>query len=225
MKPSGSDMEHESPDEFHCIKRHDLADVPVITVLIVEHDLTVMHCNDAVVGDGYPVRISTEVVEHLFRSGKGLLGVDHPFHFPELADQFSESGWLAEMDGAAGKDKVLVAIGSLKIIDELAPEDTREALTGKRKCLRESIQRLRSTGERTCRYDTVQVVMIQKHLAPGMEDENEAHPASQRVPWIKAEIGQGPGHRLEEHGIYLTFIALGHRVDLMRESEYHMEVS
>jgi hypothetical protein len=88
----GKDMEHEPADDFLGIKCHDLMVVPVLSVLVVEHDLTVMYRNDAMVGDGHPVGVPTEVIVHLFRPGKGLLGVDHPFLLLKFPDQLLESG-------------------------------------------------------------------------------------------------------------------------------------
>ena len=71
----------------------------------------------------------------------------------------------------------------------------------------------------------MQMVMIQEHLAPGMEYEDEAHLAAQSVPWVVAEFGQGLGYRLEEHGVDLLLVALGDGVDIMRQGEHCVEVS
>ena len=45
--------------------------------------------------------------------------------------------------------------------------------------------------ERSGRDHTVQVVMVQEHLTPRMENENEPHLTAQAVSGIAAEFGQG----------------------------------
>ena len=185
----GKDMEQEPSNEFHGIKRHDLAGVPVLSVLVVEHDLVVMHRNDAMVGDGHPVGVPAEVIEHLFRSGKGLLGVDHPFLLFKFPDQLLEPGWRAEVNGTAGEAQFAAMVGSLQITDELASEDARECPDREKEMPARSYPAFSVEGERTGRDYAMQMVMIQEHLAPGMEDQDEAHLAAQRVPWIIAELG------------------------------------
>ena len=106
----GKDMEQEPADEFHGIKRHDFAGVHVAAVLVVEHDLAVMHGNNAMVGYGHPVGVPAEVIEHLFRPGKGLLGVDHPFLLLKFPDQLPELGWFSEVNGATGKAQLVATI-------------------------------------------------------------------------------------------------------------------
>jgi len=220
----GKDMKKEPTDEFHGIKRHDLAGVPILSILVVEHDLTVMHRNDAMVGDGHSVGVPAEVIEHLFRSGKGLLGVDHPFLLLKFPDQLLEPRWHAEVNGAAGEAQFAGTIGSLQIIDELASEDAGECPDRKEEMPARSYPAFSVEGECTGRDHAMQMVVIHEYLAPGMEYKDEAHLAAQRVPWIMAELGQGLGYRLEENGVDLLLVALGDGVDIMRQGEHSVEI-
>ena len=79
--------------------------------------------------------------------------------------------------------------------------------------------------ERPGRYHTVQVVMVQEHLAPRMENEDEPHLAAQAVSWIAAESGQSFRDCPEEYGVQLVFIALSYCVDLVGQGKDCMEVS
>src|ERR1035437_4550493 len=75
-------MEQKTTDEFLCGKGHRslLAMVPII--LVSEAHLTVFDVQQAMIGDGDAMGVATDVIQHLFWSGEGTLGIDHPFGLP-----------------------------------------------------------------------------------------------------------------------------------------------
>lgn len=53
-------------------------------ILVTEGHKIVFQGDDAVVGDGDPVDIAAQVVQHLFRLLEGRSGEDDPFLVPDL---------------------------------------------------------------------------------------------------------------------------------------------
>ena len=60
------------------VKRHHLGPLRVPVVLPAEADLSVGESDEPAVGDGDPVGVAAEIVEHLLRAAERALGVDHP---------------------------------------------------------------------------------------------------------------------------------------------------
>ena len=71
-------MEEEATDEFLGGKCHRLLLTVVSIVLISEAHLTGFNVQQAVVRDGYAVGVAAYVIQHLFGSGEGRLGIDNP---------------------------------------------------------------------------------------------------------------------------------------------------
>jgi hypothetical protein len=46
-------------------------------------DVAVFDIEQAIVGNGHAVSVAAHVIDYLSRSGKGGLGVNNPFYFPE----------------------------------------------------------------------------------------------------------------------------------------------
>ncbi|BCH19693.1 hypothetical protein MesoLjLa_65440 (plasmid) [Mesorhizobium sp. L-2-11] len=57
---------------------HDLLPIAVPIVLPVEGDFVVLDGDEAIVGNGDAVGIAADVIEDLFGSGEGRLGIDDP---------------------------------------------------------------------------------------------------------------------------------------------------
>src|ERR1035437_11200358 len=76
MKPTRQNMEEEATDEFLSGKCHGLLLTVVSIVLISEAHLTGLDVQPAVVRDGYAVGVAADVIQHLFGSGEGRLGIE-----------------------------------------------------------------------------------------------------------------------------------------------------
>src|ERR1700682_1650847 len=81
LHSGGQGVQQKAADKFVCRQRHDFLLVVVGVVLPTEADVTVFHVEQAVIGDGDPMGVSTDVIEHLCGAGKGRFGMDHPFFF------------------------------------------------------------------------------------------------------------------------------------------------
>ena len=72
------DMEQEAADELDRIEVHDAAAVVVPGVPPAEAHLSVLEAEEPSVGDGDPVGVAGQVLQHMFGSAERRLGVDHP---------------------------------------------------------------------------------------------------------------------------------------------------
>ena len=64
-EPVRQDVEEEPPDELGGIEGHDLLFIAVGVILPPEGDVAILHADDAVVRDRYPVSVPAEITEHI----------------------------------------------------------------------------------------------------------------------------------------------------------------
>jgi hypothetical protein len=89
-KPLWQNVQQKTPDELVGSECHDFLFVVISAIAVGEGDFVVINGQKTVIGDGNAVRVSTQVFEHLFGSGKGLFGVDDPVFAKELINKFLE---------------------------------------------------------------------------------------------------------------------------------------
>jgi hypothetical protein len=95
-------MEQEATRELDCIESHNAAALVVSGVSPAEAHLAVFKAEQSSVGDGDPVGVAGQVLQHMFGFSEGRLGVDHPLSWPQGAKQgvpaTSRGQRLAHMD-------------------------------------------------------------------------------------------------------------------------------
>lgn len=74
----GDDVEEEAADELLGRQRHDFHAVTVAVIFPAKPHGPVLEIDEALVGEGHPVGVAPEGLEHLLGAGEGGLGVDHP---------------------------------------------------------------------------------------------------------------------------------------------------
>ena len=62
----------------------------------MEGDLTIPDSQQALVGDGHPVRVAAEVFQYLRGTAPGRLGVDDPLLLAQRGQKGGEVVWLLE---------------------------------------------------------------------------------------------------------------------------------
>ena len=82
LKSAGQDMQQETANELICIKAHHLLTRGVAVILPVKADLVVGEVDQAMVGDGHPMRVAAEILEDVLGAAKRALGVHHPLGMP-----------------------------------------------------------------------------------------------------------------------------------------------
>ena len=99
-------MQQKAADALVGLKRHRLDTIALATITVREADPVVIHLDHAVVGDGHAVRGAPDVIQDVFRTREGRLGIDDPRLTVELVDElrkpFSHRGVLGARISAPG---------------------------------------------------------------------------------------------------------------------------
>ena len=74
---------------------HHLGLASVTIIFPLEGDLAVLQGQQPAIGDGHAMGVAAEILQHVLRSAKGGLGVDHPFLVFEGLQVASEDLWIA----------------------------------------------------------------------------------------------------------------------------------
>ena len=77
-KPFGENMEQESAQELICGNRHDLLLAAVGIVFPAKRDAIILESHQTMVGDGDAMGVAGQIVQHMFGTAEGWLGVDDP---------------------------------------------------------------------------------------------------------------------------------------------------
>ena len=91
-----------------------------------EADLTVLHGEEAVVGDGDAVGVAAEVVEDLVGAGEGALGVDDPLGLAEGLEVACEGVGVVERGQGVAELEPAGVVGLLEQFEEEAAEQAGE---------------------------------------------------------------------------------------------------
>ena len=89
-------VDQESAQKLICGDRHDLLLAAVRIVFPEKRDPIILERNQSMVGDGDAVRIAGEIVQNMFRTSEGWLGVDHPVFAEEESQERVESAGLSK---------------------------------------------------------------------------------------------------------------------------------
>ena len=102
----GQDMEQEAAYELGCIEGHDRTAVVMSGVPPAKADLSVVEAEESSVGDGDTVGVAGQVLEHVFRTAEGRLGVDHPLSLTQGTKQGCEMHAAERAQPACRRSKV-----------------------------------------------------------------------------------------------------------------------
>jgi hypothetical protein len=86
-------MEQETPDELDRVELHDAAAVVVPGVPPSEAHLAVIEAEESSVGDGNPMGVAGQVLQHMFGSSERRLGVDYPLSSAQTTEQRVKCIW------------------------------------------------------------------------------------------------------------------------------------
>lgn len=124
-------MEQEAAQELIDGERQEALLIAVFGVPPTERDAAIGQGDEAMVGDGYSMRVATEVMENMLRAAEGPLAVDHPFVAEELPDEREEVFRLSQRPELAVETELAIREGALQSFDKLASEDAAEHFDGK----------------------------------------------------------------------------------------------
>jgi len=127
------DVEEEAADELGSIEGHQAEAVAMGVVLPAESDLAFLEPDEAVVGDGDPVRVATEVIQDLGGAAERRLGVDDPVGLVGALEQVVERSRIRQGRQFSMKLELSLVERLLEIVKELAAEHLREDTYGQEK--------------------------------------------------------------------------------------------
>ncbi len=123
-------MEQEAAEELLDSQSHEPLLVAVRGVAPTEGDAAIGESHQPGVRDGDAMSVGAEIAQHMFRSSKGLLGVDEPVVAEQQTQPGSEGAWLRKVREAAVKLKLTSMESVAQSFDELAAEDAAEHADG-----------------------------------------------------------------------------------------------
>jgi hypothetical protein len=223
LQSEGQGMQQETADELMGADCHDLRLIAVGVVLPAKLNVVVIHRDQAVVGDGDPVRIASKVVEHLLGTGEGQFGIDDPL-LSAHGREISIKGLATLQMGEAVEEPQLARLKCVvEQLQESTPIKARENPRGQEES-RAAVDPAPSIGrEAAPRHDAIEMRMMLKILTPGMQDGEESDLGAQ-VLGVRADRSQGLGRRLEEQVVDQGFVLQGERCDFLGQGEDDVEI-
>ena len=125
-KTARQHMQQKPAQEFVGRDGHVALLVAVSVVLPAEGDLTVGEGDQPVVGDGHAMGIAGQVVEHVFWSAEGWLGVDNPILPEQLSQKAAEGLAFTQVLEAPVEVELFLTEKVFQPGDELAAKDAAE---------------------------------------------------------------------------------------------------
>jgi hypothetical protein len=125
MKARGQDMQQEAADELIRRDGHGLLPIVVPIVLPAEADRAICDVEQSIVGDGNAVRIASDVLHDLLRSGERRLGIDHPLGLPHRSQVAQERTTFPEWRQGREELQFSGVEGGLQMPEKQATEETR----------------------------------------------------------------------------------------------------
>src|SRR5207245_10427547 len=91
LKAGRKSVLQEAADELLCGDGHHLWLLLVAVVFPLEGDLTLFERQQAPIGEGHTMRVAPQILQHVLRSAKGGLGINHPLGIFERSQVAGES--------------------------------------------------------------------------------------------------------------------------------------
>ena len=122
----GQDVKQEAADELDRVEGHDCTTVVMSGVPPAKSHLSLVEAEESSVGDGDAVGVAGQVLQHVFRTAEGRLGVDHPLLVAHDREQGVKCTWLRERSQRAGEAEFVVSIALPEEGEQLAAEHAAE---------------------------------------------------------------------------------------------------
>src|SRR5205807_2192482 len=142
-------------------------------VFPAEADAAVLAGEETAVGDGDAVGVAAEIVENLLRPAERAFGVNDPFDAAQRLEMLAEGLGLGERRELAEEPQLGCIERLLQVLDEQATVEARENADGEEEGGPASDPA--SVGcKAAARHDAVDVRMMRKGLAPGVQEGDHA---------------------------------------------------
>jgi hypothetical protein len=89
-------VKQKATDELNRIEAHPLDAVVVSGVAPFKMHLPVVQVQESAIGDGNPMSVASQVLEHILGTAERCLGLDDPFLMAQGGEHCVEWAWLRE---------------------------------------------------------------------------------------------------------------------------------
>jgi len=204
-------------------ERHRLLSVAIAIVLPMKADVAVVDVEKAVIGDRDAMGVSRDVGQDLFGAGEGRFGVDTPFCLSRGSEVALKGAAVAERFQAPAEVQFIGIEGLLQRGKEQPTEETSEHADGQKEVGSAADPTTAVGRETAAGDDAMQVRMMEQCLAPSVEDGEEAELCAEMLG-IGGDRLQGLGCGVEQDVVDRSLVVMGYGGDLLRHSEYDVEV-
>src|SRR5215469_3192308 len=146
-----------------------------------ERHVGVREIDEPVVGDRDTMRVPGQIMQHVFGTTEGPLGVNHPVLPKQGAEKGVERLLRCQRKACAIEGKLLPAKGALEASYELTSKDPAQDSNRQKESRRRPDPPLVVRGQTAARHNTVNVWMPLQGLSPGVQDAQEADLGSEML--------------------------------------------
>jgi hypothetical protein len=115
-------MHEETANELDGVKRQGFLRIPVSRIPPSECDLVTLATHESAIGNGDPVRVASEILQHVFWPAEWAFGINHPpFLFQSLMEEIKSSR-AVETGKPAEQSEFLLAVIGCERFQELVPK-------------------------------------------------------------------------------------------------------
>src|SRR5215510_6284917 len=216
-------MEEEATQELFGLQFHGLRAPLGSVVCVTETDHAVTVEDEPGIGNGYPMGVAAEVLQHLLRAAPGRLGVDNPGATLQPPEERLPRSRLGQCGALAREVEPVLGSQPAQPGEVLAPEDWAQRCDRKQETMAaRSPLRPISTQPPTRRH-AVQVDMLRQGLPPSMEHGGDPELRSEMLR-VTGKLLQGLDRGLKQQGVERPLVDANERIEEMRESEDNVEV-
>jgi len=119
-------VQEEATQELYSQQRHRALLAAVSIVFPTEGNALTVECEEPVIGDSDPVRVSAQIAQDLLGTTEGRFGVNHPVVTVQPAKQSTKLSWISQCGCRAGAAQLLASMETFQARAELATEHAAE---------------------------------------------------------------------------------------------------
>ena len=219
---AGQHVEEEAACEFVGVELHRAVLTGMGVIFPGEGDRLLIDGEEAVVGNGDAVGISSEILEGLRGPAERRLGVNGPVMASGLAQETIEGcGILVEPGQVAMEVQTALVVSGPCESEPFATENAAQHANGQEEATATGHPAGVVGGEPAGRHEAVDVRMMKQRLPPGVKDGEEPDPGTEMAR-IRGHFEKGLGGSAEEQAVQNARILERKRREPVRQCEYHV---
>jgi len=224
LKPVWQDMQQEAANELLRIQAHYLLARVVAVILPVKADLAIGEADQAVIGNGHPMGVAAEILEHLLGAAKRWLGVNHPLDISYGCQISGKGSGNAKRFERAKEVQAPGVKGVLQLRQKQPAKQPREHAYRQEETRTAGDPALAIGTQAAARNHAMQMRVMLQILAPGMQNGDEADLGTQ-VPGIDSDGAQSFGGGVKQDVVDGGLVLVRDRGDLLGQREDNVEIA